>query len=43
MATSNKTLPIIIGVAALAAIAYFGISNPPGNGEVSGSVFEVWE
>ena len=38
MATSNKTIPIVlIGVAALAVVAYFGMNNPPGEG-VSGTV-----
>ena len=38
MATSNKTIPVIlIGVAALAAVAYFGMNNPPGD-EVAGTV-----
>ena len=38
MATSNKVFPIIlIGVAALGVLAYFGMSNPPGD-EVTGTV-----
>ena len=38
MATSNKAIPmILIGVAALAVVAYFGMNNPPGD-EVAGTV-----
>ena len=39
MATSNKSIPIILGgVAALAVVAYFGLNNPPGSDEVAGTV-----
>ncbi len=38
MATSNKAIPmVLIGVAALAVVAYFGMINPPGD-EVAGTV-----
>ena len=38
MATSNKAIPVIlIGVAALVVVAYFGVNHPAGD-EVAGTV-----
>lgn len=39
MATTNKAIPIIIaGVAVLAVIAYFGMDNPPRDGDIAGTI-----
>ena len=39
MATSNKAIPmVLIGVAALAVVAYFGMSYPPSGDDVVGTV-----
>jgi hypothetical protein len=39
MSTSNKSVPVIvIGVAALAAVAYFGMNNPTDSGDAAGTV-----
>lgn len=38
MATGNKAFPVILlGIAALGILLYFGMSNPPGD-EVTGTV-----
>ena len=39
MATSNKSIPVlVIGVAALGAVAYFGMNYPADSGDAAGTV-----